>query len=294
MKTIRWLMVLIALAGVTGPAIAQTMTFAEAFSGKQFPLMLRLQDLDESWRRVTLSAGVEGISAATMYRAMLTGSFSPGVYYTKGQTVMLGGENYLVAYRAQSKQMADAQVLAQAMRGGGTPPEPEKPTAQTTLCLALLNVRTTGSFNDIRAFNLDAELTGGEAGPVTEEDRRAKETGEASLKNLRKLGTAVLTYERERRVLPLLTDAKTAQEELILYVSQRDVFSQPDTKKAYTANPTLSGRKLADIANPERTAVFFEAAAGGDGLRSVLFVDGHADRVTEPQWKRIKQDSGLP
>lgn len=294
MKTIQWLTMAVALAGGTAAATAAETTFAEAFSGKPFPLTLRLQDLDESWRRVTLSAGVEGFSAASVYRALLTGSLGPGVYYTKGQTITLAGENYLVAYRAQSKQGADVQAMAMAMRGGGgAMPEPEKPTPQTTLCLALLNLRTTGSFNDIRAFNLDAELTGGEAGPATEEDRRAKEVGEASLKNLRKLGTAVLTYERERRVLPLLTDAKTAQEELILYVAQRDVFAQPDTKKPYAVNASLSGRKLADVANPERMPVFFEPAAGSDGARAVLFLDGHAERVTEQQWKRIRQDSGL-
>ena len=254
---------------------------------------MRLQDLDESWRRINVSGG-EGVNAAAMYRAMLTGSFSPGAYYTKGQSVVIGSETYLIAYRAQSKAAAaDAQVMALAMRGG-TPPEPEKPTAQTQLCLALLNLRTTGSFNDIRAFNLDAELSGNDAAPATDDERRAKEAGEASLKNLRKLGTAVMTYERERKVLPLLTDAKTAQEELILYVSQKEVFLQPDTKKAYQANAGLSGRKLSEFSKPERVAVFYESAAGSDSARGVLFLDGHTERVAEQQWKRIKQDSQLP
>ena len=285
---------LIAIAVATN-ALAQNATFPELFAGKQYPLALRLQDLDENWRRITVSSGGDSLNAATLYRAMLTGSgsFSPGVYYTKGQTVLIGNETYLVAYRAQPKQVVDAQVMALAMRGN-SPPETEKATAQTPLCLALLNLRTTGSFNDIRAFNLDAELTGSEAAPGTEDERRAKEAGEASLKNLRKLGTAVMTYERERKVLPLLTDAKTAQEELILYVSQKDVFLQPDTRKPYQANAALSGHKLAEFARPERVAVFYEAAAGADNARGVLFLDGHADRIAEQQWKRIKQDSQLP
>jgi hypothetical protein len=286
-------LVSIIMLAVATTAGAQNATFTELFAGKQYPLTLRLQDLDESWRRINVSGG-ESVNAAAMYRAILTGSFSPSMYYTKGQTVAVGNETYLIAYRAQSKQLDNPQAMALAMRGGGAPPEPEKPTAQTQLCLALLNLRSTGSFNDIRAFSLDAELTGGDAGPATEDERRAKEAGEASLKNLRKLGTAVMTYERERKVLPLLTDAKTAQEELILYVSQKEVFLQPDTKKPFQANATLAGRKLSEFAKPERIAVFYESAAGSDSARSVLFLDGHAERVAEQQWKRIKQDSQLP
>ena len=287
------LLTLLALPVATN-AIAENSTFPEVLAGKQYPLALRLQDLDESWRRVTVSVGVDSFNPAALYRVMMTGSFRPGVYYTKGQTVILGGETYLIAYRAQSKQAVDAQVMALAMRGGGAPPEPEKATAQTQLCLAMLNLRTTGSFNDIRAYNLDNETSDGDAAPGTEEERRAKEAGEASLKNLRKLGTAVMTYERERKVLPLLTDAKTAQEELVLYVSQKDVFLQPETKKSYQANAALSGRKLSEIAKPERVPVFFESAAGGDNARGVLFLDGHADRIAEQQWKRIKQDLQIP
>jgi hypothetical protein len=173
-------------------------------------------------------------------------------------------------------------------------PEPEKLTAQTTLSLSLLNLRTTGSFNDIRPVNLEFETTGNEAALATDDEKRAQEIGDASLVNLRKLGTALLTYERERKVLPLLTDVRTAQEELVLYVSSKDVFVQPDTKKPYQPNPSLSGKKLADIAKPEKTVVFYEATAASDGTRGALFLDGHADRVPERNWKRAKQDSQIP
>jgi hypothetical protein len=277
---------------LTGTVLGQGMSFQELLSGKTVPLTLKLKDLNDEWRRINLGGSSGGAGALAIYSAMFGGGLGGGVYYTKGQTVTVGGETYLVAYRAQTKS-PDMASMQQLMRSGQMP-EPEKPTAQTTLSLSLLNLRTTGSFNDIRPFNLEFELTGNETALATEGEKRAQEVNDASLSNLRKLGTALLTYERDRKVLPLLTDVRTAQEELVLYVSSKDVFAQPETKKPYQPNPSLSGKKLADIAKPEKTVVFYEATASPDGTRGVLFLDGHADRIPENNWKRIKQDSQFP
>lgn len=268
-------------------------SFPELLSGKTVPLTLKMKDLNDEWRRINVgpvASSAGGVSA--IYSAMLGGAAGGGVYYTKGQTVTIGGEAYLIAYHATAKA-TDPASLQQLMRGGQMP-EAEKPTAQTSLALSLLNMRLTGSFNDIRPFNFDFETTGSESALATEDEKRVQETNSASLTNLRKLGTALLTYERERKVLPLFDDARTAQEELVLYVSGKEVFLQPETKKPYQPNPALSGKKRADFDKPAETVVLYEATASADGTRGVLFLDGHVERCPEAKWKRLKQDARLP
>ncbi|MCG3147252.1 MAG: hypothetical protein PCFJNLEI_00691 [Verrucomicrobiae bacterium] len=274
---------LLALALLTGSvALADVTTMEQALAGKEFPLTLKFKDLDAGWRRLTASATVD---PANIYRAMYGGA-AAGYYYTKGQTVTVGGETYLVAYKSQMKAL-DMVAMQAAMRGG-QPPEPEKPTATTVLALALLNLRSAGSLTDIRPFDLDAELGGGDAGGADDKD------GEASLKNLRQIGVAVMAYIGERRVLPALADAKSAKEELVLYVRNKDVFNQPGNQKPYLPNPALSGKKVTDYDKPDKVVVFYEAAPGSDGTRGCLFLDGHAERVTEQQWRKLKEISQIP
>lgn len=284
---------LLAACALAANSFGDVTSFAELLSGKTIPLALKLKDLNDEWRRINVgpvSSSAGGVSA--IYSAMLGGMAGGGVYYTKGQTVTIGGETYLIAYHALAKT-ADPVALQQLMRGGQMP-EAEKPTAQTGLALSLLNLRLTGSFNDIRPFNFDFETTGNESALATEDEKRAQEINSASLTNLRKLGTAVLTYERERKLLPLLNDTRIAQEELVLYVSGKEVFIQPETKKPYQPNRALSGKKSADFDKPAETVVFYEATASADGTRGVLFLDGHVERCPEAKWKRLKQDAQLP
>lgn len=273
-------------------ANAQTATtLQDALAGKTIPNSYRLKDLDETWRRVTVS-GAEANNPANIYYRNVYGGASSTPYFTKGQTLTLSAETYLVAYTYRSKPVDLAKIQALMMRGG-QPGEPERPTVDAALSLSLLNLRTAGSLMDIRPFNLDLEITGTDTGAGTEEERKAKETADASAKNLRAIGLAVTSYISERKVIPLLSDTKTAQQELILYANEKDVFIQPKTKKPYMPNASLSGHKMSDYDKPERTVVFYEGQAAEDGTRGVLFLDGHTDRLVEQQWKRVKETSNI-
>ncbi len=287
----KYLLAMLLVAGLAGPVLAETMTIQEALSGKTLPLSMKLKDLDETWRRVSVGGAAEASNPTAVYRAMFAGQMSGSSFYTKGQTIALGSETYLVGYTVQSKG-ADLVKLQQLMRRG-EPAEPEKPTAQTTLALALMNLRSINSFTDIKAFSLEAELTGADAAG-SEDEKRAKEVNEASAKNLGKLAAAVTTYVNERKVLPLLNDVRTAEQELILYAGNKEVFLQPETKKPYRPNPAVAGRKLAEFDKPDKVVLFYEAAAAGDGTRGVLFLDGHIDRLIEQQWKKLKETAKLP
>jgi hypothetical protein len=278
-------------ASLAGPVLAETMTIQEALSGKTLPLALKLKDLDETWRRVDVGGAADAASPTAIYRAMLSGQTSGGAFFTKGQTITIGTELYLVGYTIQSKP-ADMAKLQMMMRSG-QPPEAEKPTAQTPLALSLTNMRSINSLSEIKAFNLEAELTGADTAG-SDDDKHAKESNEASAKNLGKLSAAVTTYVNERKVLPLLNDVRTAEQELILYAGNKEVFLQPSTKKPYRPNPAVAGRKPAEFDKPDKVVLFYEAAPAGDGTRGVLFLDGHIDRLIEQQWKKLKDTAKLP
>lgn len=286
MKTI--LLALLLTVPVLGQA--ETGPLEAALAGKDFPLTLKLKDLDATWRRFSTSTFPVGYPVA-----------NNSVMFTKGQTVKVGDETFLVAYRLLVKTL-DPQQAAQAiawggrgmmMQGGGMPgvAEPDKPTAVSPVVLTLLNLRTTPSLLDVRAFNLDVELGGTD--PLVGEGAD-NEAGAASIKNLRQIGVALLTYVSERKVLPALQDAKSAREELILYLRDKEVLNVPGAGKPYTPNAALSGKKPGDFEKPEKVIVFYEPTAGADGTRGCLFLDGHAERVADQQWKKYKELSQIP
>jgi len=285
------LLAVLLVTGFAGQAVAQTMTFQEVLLGRTIPLTVKMKDLDETWRRMNTSGLADGSNPAVVYRAMFSGQLSGGGFFTKGQTISIGNESYLVGYTIQGKPVDMSKM--QMLMNRGAPTEPEKPTAQTLLGLALINVRSISNITDVRPFNLEAELTGVEAAG-TEDEKHAQEINEASAKNLGKLAAAVTTYVNERKVLPLLTDVRTAEQELILCAGSKAVFLQPEMKKPYRPNPAVAGRKLSEFDKPDKVVVFYEAVPSGDGTRGVLFLDGHVDRLIEQQWKKLKESAKLP
>src|SRR5262249_33543077 len=77
-------------------------------------------------------------------------------FYTQGQTLTVGTETFLVAYKPQLKGL-DMAALMQAGPEGKLPP-PDKLTPETTLGIILLNLRSIAGITDVRPFNMDREL----------------------------------------------------------------------------------------------------------------------------------------
>lgn len=159
----------------------------QLMSRSDLPASLRLKSLDKSWRRVTVDASEEG-GGAFMYgmrgpafRDILS-DLGVGVYYTKWQSIALGGETYLVAYRMDSNvSQQEMQDAFRQMYGGGhgeapAPQGPRRFPPDTQLRLSLLNLRTSGSMVDIRAFDAAREIM------------RPRDVIEASDENLRRIG----------------------------------------------------------------------------------------------------------
>src|SRR5438132_8006453 len=135
----RWSIACLLTLAVSAQASAQTTTFEQILSGKDYAHTLKLRDLTPDWRRLTISTSdspAGGGSSDTMSQLMQAGmmgqqggpnskqdamgamlglslfggllggrSANAPVYYTRAQTVTLGGETFLVAYRFQKPEV---------------------------------------------------------------------------------------------------------------------------------------------------------------------------------------------
>lgn len=136
----------------------------EALSGKTHPLTIKLKDLNGDWRRITVhrSAGVSGNVSVNV-----SGNNSPQnnnnfanlggttAYATKGRTLSIAGQAYLVAYHLPSSALDLGSLIQVAMKRA---PEISRLTPDTALPLSLLELKSLGSLDDVRAFDGAAEI----------------------------------------------------------------------------------------------------------------------------------------
>lgn len=282
MRSLRRLMVFLAVATAV-PAFGQQSDFKAVLGGSQFPLLLHLKDLNGDWRRMSVGGQADAGVLLGMFGAMMDAAMGAagGAYYTKGDSVKIGEETYLVAYRVQT----NATNIATLMRSD-TPPRPPKLTPETPLSLCLLNLRGIGSLTDIREFNMDQELA--ESARV-----QGEETQVSTVSNLKQVAMSLLMYTEDYdEVLPPMKNPETAQVALIPYVKSESLFLQPDTHQPLQPNPLLSYRPVAAFEAPADTPIFYEATPldrGGSRTRAVAYLDGHVTRVPETDWQIADQ-----
>jgi hypothetical protein len=124
------------IVSVTPKLLAAEPSFASILSGNSIPTSIKLKDLTLEWRAMSTNGQVEIGNFQTLVSLFGGGSFANN-YYTKGQTVTVGSETYIVAYSLLSL--------------------PEKISPESPLNLSLLNLKTIGSMSNIRNFETIAE-----------------------------------------------------------------------------------------------------------------------------------------
>jgi hypothetical protein len=120
----------------TTPRLAAEPSLANILSGSNIPTSIKLKELTPEWRAMSTNGQLEIGNLQAFIGLWGGGAFATN-YYTKGQTVVVGSETYIVAYSLLS--------LADKI-------SPEMP-----LSLSLLNLKTIGSMSNIRAFEPIAE-----------------------------------------------------------------------------------------------------------------------------------------
>jgi hypothetical protein len=184
---------------VTAPAVAQSLSLQQMLAGKEIPHTLKLRELNGEWQRLSLSTvggakagagdtmsqlmqagmmsemgknkgkGKDDAMGAMLGMSLLGGLFGGGgeskdpVYYTRGQTVAVGSETFLVAYRYQKPETNLMQMALEADKGGKDPDFAKmaasgKLSPDSTLKLSLINLRAINSLEEIRAFDMDQEI----------------------------------------------------------------------------------------------------------------------------------------
>jgi hypothetical protein len=119
-------------AALTTPLAATDPSLASVFSGNNIPTAIKLKELTPEWRAMSTNGQLEIGNFQAFITSFGGGSFATS-YYTKGQTVVIGAETYIVAY----------SLLTIV----------DKVSPEVSLNLSLLNLKTIGSMSNIRAFN---------------------------------------------------------------------------------------------------------------------------------------------
>jgi hypothetical protein len=159
---------MLAVLMVIAPMVCHGSDLEELLSGKRFPLVVKLKDLNGDWRRITargngnasgnVSVNVSGNSDSAVSQNNLTGSLGGGQsYVTRGQTASANGQTYLIAYHLPTAGL-DLHVLLQAL-ATKTPPKAAALTPESSLSLSLLDVRTMGSVEDVSALDMKREIS---------------------------------------------------------------------------------------------------------------------------------------
>jgi prepilin-type processing-associated H-X9-DG protein len=260
------------------PAFSQEANLPQLLAGKSVPLSITAKDLNTSYRRVVINDQSQLSNIQSLWITAKTG-VDLNLFFTKGETVNMSGETYLIAYKPQN--MVDPLALINDGHGGeDTPTGPKKLRPNTSLALSLLNLRSIGSLTDIRPFDTKLDVEG------------PQEINAATVRTLERLGRDVRTWvvTRGQGSFPYLGSTVTPQLIRSMYpqVHDRREWQHPTTNQFFRPNPLLSRKRIAEIGNRKYVYMFTEAVPASDGLRAVLFVDGHVERVTADRWTRLQ------
>jgi prepilin-type processing-associated H-X9-DG protein len=99
---------------------------------------------------------------------------------------------------------------------------------------------------------------------------------QVSASRLKQIGLATLQYVQDNdESFPLLDTPAHAQKALMPYVRSLGVFYSPINGEAYHFNSNMSYATLASLADPSTTVLAQDPTANADGIRAIVYADGH-------------------
>lgn len=123
----------------------------------------------------------------------------------------------------------------------------------------------------------------------------ARQQGLSSSSNLKIIGLAIMIYSQKNgdKYPPMgnLEELKAAigQPEQ----TTAEVWMQTGVGAPYVTNPSMSNKPVAELANPLQVPLLWEPQIGPDGLRAVLFADGHVKRNSPEHWSEIARAASI-
>lgn len=283
--------------------------FQELISGKQAPLTRQLKELDESWRQIAISGQYEMADLMKSWTNLFAAGIYNNIYYTQGKTVKVNDETYVVAYRLSTSGeplninslLENIMGSAAAFTGGdcASITAAEKITPETTVSLSLLNLKTIGSLNDVRPFDLKTDLA-----MLEKAEQQSKATCEQAKlavvnsqveSNLQSLGSALRSYaEQNEYQLPDMSSLETVKLALQDFIYDESVLYHPETLEPYLVNASISAQNSENLDNGTPIVAFYEASPATDGTVGVVYTNGLYQRIQPEDWAAVKQASNLP
>ncbi len=296
---------------------ATTAPLRAALAADGTPSTISASALDASWRRfkpnAALNGGDENLRQNTIYES----------FVTQGQTLSVGTETFLIAYRGQLDfdqmpidQQEDLRIaLEQTAQTVETSDGYGRLLPSQTLQLCLLNTRTIGGLMDVRSLDSKTDLLNLKTAldRKTEVDQSIAERAQldsASVhgrvdSDLKQIGLALLVYTQDydEKLPPMRSSQSmddirktwdnppkaTVQQVLNPYLNSPEIFAHPTTREIYRPNLNLSGRSLAKLeGRAAQIVAFHEASPAPDGTRAVLYLDGHVRREPETNWANVQ------
>ena len=282
--------------------------FEGLISGKQVPLTRQLKDLDDSWRQIAISGQYEMADLMKSWTSLFGANLYNNIYYTQGKTVKVNSETYVIAYRlASSEEALNINSLFENVMGSvaglagcdcDAITSAQKISPETSISLSLLNVKTIGSLNNVRPFDLETDLAMLEK--AEQQSKTACEQANLAAvesqieSNLQNLGSALRSYaEQNEDKLPDMSSLETVKLALQEFVYDESVFYHPETLEPYLVNASLSAQNLAQLDKGMEIVAFYEASPAADGTVGVVYTNGLYQRILPEDWSAVKQASKL-
>jgi len=235
--------------------------------------------------------------------SMFGGGGSSDAFYTRGATIKIMDQTYMIGYRLPSQGLDLGAMMAMggAGRGApGAPPQmPKRPpiTPESELSLVLINLRAIASFSDIHPFDMAEAMKPGPPSLFEEMLNKSKEKAEATSaeSNMKQLATGIMMYCQDYdETLPPMRDAASLKKVMLPYVKSDSVLRSPATGRPFQPNPRLAGRRLAQLIRPSNVIMLYSAVPEPDGRRIVARADGAVRIVSTEEWKKLAQSQRLP
>jgi hypothetical protein len=139
--------------------------------------------------------------------------------------------------------------------------------------------------------------SGGTGDTVRNEKARAAASREVSFNNLKQMGIGFRMFaDAHHDTTPPMDDPEAAKQAIMPYTqNDRDIFSDPVEGVPYRTNPYAGNKSLGDFTeDPTQLVLFYEGKADAEGKWRAVFLDGHAQLLTQEEWEKAKKVSHLP
>ncbi|MBI5705702.1 MAG: hypothetical protein HZC36_01805 [Armatimonadetes bacterium] len=212
------------------------------------------------------------------------------VCWTKGETAIAAGIEYLVTYRFDPNPI---QLVALS----------ESPDLMGAITLSLCFIRSSEITSITPLGDLGKAFQGEGAPPL--EGGMATVPGEpgqlgsrlqaqrtATLSNVKQAALGMIMYCADYDdVYPWAQSSKSAWSVIYPYVKNRDTFKTLNPNGGelrFAAN--VAGASAVDLEAPASVVMIYESMAWPDGSRVVAYCDGHARVISADAWKEAEKE----